>query len=111
MPKKGYSVSMDIGEKAEIDAIIERRRTSGDRRDRELDFSKWMREAIFEKLERERPSKTPEVTPGPARRGRRGGTGDVEGARKTRYADSSGSSSTFSMSDGRVAATPKIEDK
>ncbi|MEA3211276.1 MAG: hypothetical protein QOE70_4333 [Chthoniobacter sp.] len=53
MGKKGYSVSMDPSERAEIEAAIERRRKSGDRRDRELDFSKWMREAIFEKLERD----------------------------------------------------------
>lgn len=52
MAKKVVSFAMAPEEKAEVDAAIARRKEENSR-DRDLDFSKWMREAVIEKLERD----------------------------------------------------------
>jgi hypothetical protein len=52
MAKAVLSFGMDPENKQQVDKAIARRKES-DPRDHELDFSKWMREAVREKLARE----------------------------------------------------------
>jgi len=52
MAKKIVSFAIEPEEKERIDAIIERRQSENSE-DRELNFSKWMRDAVLEKLARE----------------------------------------------------------
>jgi len=75
--KKVVSFGLDPAERAQIAASIKARKAADPISNRELDFSKWMREAVAEKLAAERPTakssrrgkktKNPSKKPIPAR--------------------------------------------